>query len=748
MEDPLYTFCVGHASSSTALDIGAETAPQSDGTTAQGANANEPLAADVIRASYQNAGGRARRKPVDMVRRRALVSLLLLLLSVTCVALAEANFADLTISARMEQLVNTGIQAPRLKLNTTLPVEVQYLLTQNDLAWRDLGGTLQRLVLWDQGYVVTRSNKTRELRVRCGLAMDDVVVTRDEFEGLHNCPSASCTDPVSSEAVLRGTICGDSQIEQVAKCAVLVSESEATAASVEVETSLVWAEEGNNTDIPMPTVRRHSLETFVITMQTPSVGNCPRQLALVVPCTIVQSSATSGEWCTPRKSGVVSGVLQNLVELRQSQASDSGSSGMLVAIWVVAGVLTLVLGVIGCMFARHLLRQRKQSSAKQDLVEKSALDHYALTPEGAFFINTDESNDLTGSMSSELSGLEAELETEVCIAYSSASGPSEVDYSDAIGASQVLLLFQNDPVVLALRVPIIDVDGDKMISRGRDGSPNEVLVGTLGAREVIIKRLRASKRNDTRAVERLAREIRVATTLEHPNIVNIVGIAWNSFQNLMVIWEYHRSGDLRRALRSGRKSQHWTWTRQKLQIAMGVLRGLSVLHTHSPPIIHGAIEPRHILLDSASGEPALCGLGHCAGRTSTTISETKCSKTGEGSVWSSPEMLAERKFTEKTDVYSFGVMLVALDTGKLLIDVSSEELLEVLTPVCPEFIRKIAHDCLQSDPTARPTSPELLRHLEEISGLSSPWPSCEYPKHEKSRLDYDGKQIVRALFSL
>ncbi|ETI50055.1 serine/threonine protein kinase [Phytophthora nicotianae CJ01A1] len=663
--------------------------------------------------------------------------LLRLLLLVTLLArlLLAKNFAEMKISERMKQLIDTGIEAPKLKLNTALPLEVQYLLNENDLEWQDLGGTMQRLVLWDQGYVVTSSNKTREIMVRCDLGMDDVVVSREEFQNLQNCPSTLCTDAMSSETALRGTVCADSEIEKVAKCAVLVSESEANAASVDVETSLIWAEEVTNADVPMPTAYRHSLKTFAITMQYPSTGgSCPHQLALVIPCATIQYMENSTEWCTPSKSGVVPGLLQDLVDRRQSQSSDRGSSGMIIAIWVVAGILTMLLCIIGFMFVRHILRRREQSSGNQELIEKSTLDHYALTPGGGFFVGPHDSNDATDSIASELSDFETDLEVDICKRFSNMSGRSEVDYSDALSASKVLLLFQNDPFVHALRVPIIDVNGDKMISRGRDGSPNEVLVGTLGPREVILKRLRASKRNDTLAVERLAREIRMAAMLQHPNIVNILGIAWNSFQNLTAIWEYHRSGDLQRALRSGRKAQHWTWTRQKLQVAMGVLRGLSFLHSHSPPIIHGAIEPRHILLNSATGEPALCGLGHCAGRVPTAI---KSRKAGDDSIWSSPEVQAERIFSEKSDIYSFGVVLVSLDTGKLLVDVPRDDLLDVLTPVCPEFIRKIAHKCLQGDPAARPTSRELLQHLEDISGTSSPWPSSEYPKYAKSRLDYD-----------
>ncbi|KAE9235126.1 hypothetical protein PF004_g9188 [Phytophthora fragariae] len=374
----------------------------------------------------------SRRRRGSMGRPRVLrgapLPSLLLLLVLARVSLAE-NFTDMTISSRMAQLVNSGIESPKLKLNRTLPVEVQYLLAERDLVWRDLGGTLQRLVLWDQGYVVTSSNKTREIKVRCDLSMDEVVVSRDEFQELYYCPSTSCVDPVSADSVFRGTICADSQIKQVAKCAVLVSESEANAASVIVETSLIWGEEGNNTDIPVPTVRRHSLESFAITLQPPSIssGNCPQQLALVIPCTTIKPSANVNEWCTPRKTGVVSGLLQDLVDYRAAQAggADTGTPGMLIAIWVVAATLAVVLCGIGVVYFRYLFRQRNRSSAKRDLIEKSALEHCVLTPEGFFFPTTNDSNGATGSMSSEFSDLESELETEVRRGYSSASGVSE-----------------------------------------------------------------------------------------------------------------------------------------------------------------------------------------------------------------------------------------------------------------------------------------------------------------------------------
>uniref|UniRef100_M4BI37 Protein kinase domain-containing protein n=1 Tax=Hyaloperonospora arabidopsidis (strain Emoy2) TaxID=559515 RepID=M4BI37_HYAAE len=643
--------------------------------------------------------------------------MLLLLVALEGVSLA-VNFDNLTLSLRMAQLVHLGIESPKLELKTAVPIEVQYLLNQKDLAWKDLGGTLQRLLLWDHGYVATDSYTAREVKVRCDLAMDDVTLSRNEFERLHDCPSTVCSDPVCSGAVRRATVCADSQIEQVAKCVVLELESEVAAASLAVETKVIWSEEGCNTDVPIPTLRRHSVGTFAIMMQTPvSEEACTHQLALVIPCT-VKSSTNSSEWCKPRRSGVVAELLQDLVDMRQpNEVLHTGSTGILVGIYVAAAALAVVLCSLGLVCFRHTnSMRRKQLRAMLDDSEKSTFDPCTLTPRGIFFVNASSNNGTSEPMSSELFDRESSFESRARRRSLNATASMEVDYSDALGASEVLLQFQNDAVVHALRVPIIDVDSDRMLSRG---PCNKVLVGTLDSRGVVLKRLRGSKRNNTLAVERLAREICLAAKLKHPNIVNLVGIAWNSLQNLMAIWEYHRSGDLHRDMGSERKRRAWTWTQQKLQIAIGISRGMSFLHGQSPPIVHGAIEPRHILLNSATGDPVLCGLGSCASRPFDATYEDEGSAAEKGSIWNDPDVFTERGFSQSSDVYSFGVLLVALDTGRPLIGIARADLLKLLTPSCPEFIQEMARDCLQSDPMRRPFARVVLRRLEKVCNRSS-----------------------------
>ncbi|RLN96628.1 hypothetical protein BBJ28_00017125 [Nothophytophthora sp. Chile5] len=644
-----------------------------------------------------------------------------------------------------------------------VPAEVQYLLAQYNLRWHDLGGTLQRLLLWDVGHVATASNTTRELQVHCGLGMDDLVVSRAEFQALQGCLYASCTDPVEAKSVLQGTVCPDSQVKLMSRCAVLVSKSEANAASVDVETNMIWSEEGNNTDVPFPTVLRHSAQSFAITLQSTSSSNnngkCPQQLALVIPCSIrdeAASSSNSSQWCTPRTSGVVPNLLRELVAFRQQQEdqmngandSDAGSSGASAAIWVVAAAVTAVLGGIVFMYVRRLRRLRDGLSSSGAFVSKSTLVPYPLSPGGEFYLPPSDRKSDTGSLSSALSELEAELEADIREGHEGTSQSTQTAYSDELGASQVLLFFQNDPVILSKRVPIMDVSGDKLLSRDRGASPTEVLVGRLGTRNVALKRLSSTRRNDTLAVERLSREILLAASLEHPNVVNLVGVAWNAFQNLVAVWELQRGGNLRRALRSNRVLQSWTWEREKLQIAIGVLQGLAYLHSRTPSIVHGALEPHHILLDASTGEPALCGLGNFVARTVAANTGSEEPRAQDG-LWRAPEVLGGHKVSEKSDVYSFGVVLVALDTGTLLENDSSirdEPLEQSLMPECPEFIRQIVRDCLQSNPDSRPTARELLYHLTDLERVSRPW--SPRSMREKGGADTEDDELVRALFCL
>lgn len=100
--------------------------------------------------------------------------------------------------------------------------------------------------------------------------------------------------------------------------------------------------------------------------------------------------------------------------------------------------------------------------------------------------------------------------------------------------------------------------------------------------------------------------------------------------------------------------------------------------------------------------------------------------------WTPPEILEGKRYTEKADMYSFGVVLSELDTGKIpyhvaltsrgamskpiqiLADVMAGVLRPSFSEECPRRIRRIGVACCQHDPEQRPTAAQVVKMLQEV----------------------------------
>jgi serine/threonine protein kinase len=80
--------------------------------------------------------------------------------------------------------------------------------------------------------------------------------------------------------------------------------------------------------------------------------------------------------------------------------------------------------------------------------------------------------------------------------------------------------------------------------------------------------------------------------------------------------------------------------------------------------------------------------------------------------WSSPEMLLGARCTEKSDIYSFGVVLWEIATGQTPI---RGQLRDVKVPEeCPDELRKLMLDCLEQSAKRRPNAQQLIERLRKI----------------------------------
>ncbi|KAJ0404084.1 hypothetical protein P43SY_000868 [Pythium insidiosum] len=112
----------------------------------------------------------------------------------------------------------------------------------------------------------------------------------------------------------------------------------------------------------------------------------------------------------------------------------------------------------------------------------------------------------------------------------------------------------DDPVIVAMRIPIDAVTFGPVISRGGYG---EVYRGEYRGETVAIKRLLPERRKDLRQIQAFLGEVKMMAGMEHDRIVRFVGVAWSSLSDLCVVSEFMERGDLRSSEVLHRVHQLW-----------------------------------------------------------------------------------------------------------------------------------------------------------------------------------------------
>ncbi|KAK2972905.1 hypothetical protein RJ640_026657, partial [Escallonia rubra] len=171
---------------------------------------------------------------------------------------------------------------------------------------------------------------------------------------------------------------------------------------------------------------------------------------------------------------------------------------------------------------------------------------------------------------------------------------------------------------------------------------------------VAVKRLKEAVVGGKREFEQ---HMEVLGRLRHPNVVGLKAYYFARDEKLLV-YEYMGNGNLFWLLHGnrgpGRTPLDWT---TRLKIAAGSARGLAFIHSSckSLKLTHGNIKSTNILLDK-SGNARVSDFGLAVFAPPTTGPKSNS--------YRAPEILDGKKITQKADVYSFGVLLLELLTGK------------------------------------------------------------------------------------
>ncbi|KAK3148389.1 hypothetical protein QOZ80_3BG0294420 [Eleusine coracana subsp. coracana] len=157
-----------------------------------------------------------------------------------------------------------------------------------------------------------------------------------------------------------------------------------------------------------------------------------------------------------------------------------------------------------------------------------------------------------------------------------------------------------------------------------------------------------------------AAEVKLLGRLRHRNVVRMLGYVSNNLDT-MVLYEYMVNGSLWEALHGkGKGKMLLDWV-SRYNVAAGVAAGLAYLHHDCrPPVIHRDVKSSNVLLDTnMDAKIADFGLARVMARAHETVSMVAGSYG-----YIAPEYGYTLKVDQKSDIYSFGVVLMELLTGR------------------------------------------------------------------------------------
>ncbi|CAE6262629.1 unnamed protein product [Arabidopsis arenosa] len=239
---------------------------------------------------------------------------------------------------------------------------------------------------------------------------------------------------------------------------------------------------------------------------------------------------------------------------------------------------------------------------------------------------------------------------------------------------------------------------------------------------VTVKRLDAAKTAVT-SEEAFENHMEIVGGLRHTNLVPIRAYFQSNGERL-IIYDYHPNGSLFNLIHGSRSSRakplHWT---SCLKIAEDVAQGLYYIHQTSSALVHGNLKSTNILLGQ---DFEACLTDYCL--SVLTDSSSASPDDPDSSSYKAPEIRkSSRRPTSKCDVYSFGVLIFELLTGKNASRhpfMAPHDMLDWVRAMREEeegtednrlgMMTETACLCRVTSPEQRPTMRQVIKMIQEI----------------------------------
>jgi hypothetical protein len=214
----------------------------------------------------------------------------------------------------------------------------------------------------------------------------------------------------------------------------------------------------------------------------------------------------------------------------------------------------------------------------------------------------------------------------------------------------------------------------------------------------------------SRAVHSFIQECEVLSLLRHPNVVLFIGMAYDERTRLP---KYIVTECCDTNLFQFLQAQRNLPLSIVLYLGLGIAKGLSYIHSLTPPIAHRDLSSKNILIQGYT--PKIADLGSSA--QSLEFRGAMFTSVQPGAQpYMPPEALGrgEGKYNELIDIYSFGILLMEIITGTHPSELPMETYVKLACERQPSLAKLIKMCC--SPPSQRPNANKIVEILEEISG--------------------------------
>ncbi|XP_028219897.1 serine/threonine-protein kinase STY46-like isoform X3 [Glycine soja] len=245
------------------------------------------------------------------------------------------------------------------------------------------------------------------------------------------------------------------------------------------------------------------------------------------------------------------------------------------------------------------------------------------------------------------------------------------------------------------------------------GSYGELFKGVYCSQEVAIKVLKADHVNSELQRE-FAQEVYIMRKVRHKNVVQFIG-ACTKPPGLCIVTEFMSGGSVYDYLH---KQKGFFKFPTLLKVAIDVSKGMNYLHQHN--IIHRDLKAANLLMDeNCTVKVADFGVARVKAQSGVMTAETGTYR------WMAPEVIEHKPYDHKADVFSFGIVLWELLTGKLPYEYLTPLQAAIgvvqkgLRPTIPKNTHpkyvELLERSWQQDPTLRPDFSEIIEILQQLA---------------------------------